>query len=56
MAITDAVRQSTWQRRSAGRRAISDEAPYVSIAEAEDGSHRDAQRRSVLARTAGLDA
>ena len=56
MAITDTVRRSTWQRRSTGRRTISDEAPYSSIGEAEDVTHRDARRRSGLARTAGLGA
>jgi len=56
MAITDRVRRSTWQPRATGRRTISDEAPYSSIAEAENVTHRDAQRRSVLARTAGLNA
>ena len=56
MAITDTVLRSTWQRRSSARRTISDEAPYSSISDTEDVTHRDAHRRSALAHTAGLDA
>lgn len=55
MDITETVRHSTWYRRSTGRRAMSTEPPYFSIAQPDDDvSRRDALRRRTLARMAGF--
>jgi len=57
MGITETIRHSTWYRRSTGRRALTTEAPYFSIAQPDDDvTHRDARRRRTLARMAGFDA
>ena len=55
MEITETVRRSKWHRHPLGRRVMSDNPPYFSIAE-PDGGDRDACRRQSLAGTANLDA
>jgi hypothetical protein len=52
MDITETVRRSTWHHRPIGRRVMSDEAPYFSIADPDNVGHRDASRRQALARMA----
>ena len=55
MDITETIRRSTWHQRSHGRRVMSDDAPYVSIAESTGVAHRDALRRESLAQLARCD-
>jgi len=57
MGVTETVRRSTWLRRTNGRRAMSNEPPYFSIAESgDDSQHRDGRRRRSVAHLAGFDA
>ena len=56
MNVSETVRRSTWHQRALGRRVMTDAAPYFSISETDDSSHRDAVRRRSLARLAQLDA
>jgi hypothetical protein len=54
MDIQDTVRRSTWQRRSIGRRLMSDDAPFFTISDPDVVGNRDALRRRALATLAGL--
>ena len=56
MGISETVRRSKWHRHPLGRRVMSDNPPYFSIAEPDDGGDRDGSRRRSLAGTANLDA
>jgi hypothetical protein len=53
MDIGETVQRSSWHHRPLGRRVMSDNAPFFSISQPDDGD-RDAQRRRAFATTAGL--